>query len=83
MKNELQTYVSHIEKYLDGCFDFYEFEPQAVLFDSMRYSLLAGGKRLRPVFVFDFWPDGRRLLARCHPLRRRRGDDPYLLPDPR
>ena len=54
MKNELQTYVSHIENYLDGCFDFYEFEPQTVLFDSMRYSLLAGGKRLRPVFVFDF-----------------------------
>ena len=54
MKNELQTYVSHIENYLDGCFDFYEFEPQGVLFDSMRYSLLAGGKRLRPIFVLDF-----------------------------
>ena len=54
MKNELNAYVNHIESYLDGCFDFYEFEPQGVLFDSMRYSLLAGGKRLRPVFVFDF-----------------------------
>ena len=70
MKNELQTYVSHIESYLDGCFDFYEFEPQGVLFDSMRYSLLAGGKRLRPVFVFDFcrmaggcWPDATPFAA--------------------
>ncbi len=70
MKNELQTYVSHIEKYLGGCFDFYEFEPQHVLFDSMRYSLLAGGKRLRPVFVFDFcrmaggcWPDATPFAA--------------------
>ena len=70
MKNELQTYVNHIENYLDGCFDFYEFEPQAVLFDSMRYSLLAGGKRLRPVFVFDFcrmaggcWPDATPFAA--------------------
>ena len=70
MKNELQTYVSHIEKYLDGCFDFYEFEPQTVLFDSMRYSLLAGGMRLRPVFVFDFcrmaggcWPDATPFAA--------------------
>ena len=70
MKNELQTYVSHIENYLDGCFDFYEFEPQGVLFDSMRYSLLAGGKRLRPVFVFDFcrmaggcWPDATPFAA--------------------
>ena len=70
MKHELQTYVSHIENYLDGCFDFYEFEPQTVLFDSMRYSLLAGGKRLRPVFVFDFcrmaggcWPDATPFAA--------------------
>ena len=70
MKNELKSYVSHIENYLDGCFDFYEFEPQGVLFDSMRYSLLAGGKRLRPVFVFDFcrmaggcWPDATPFAA--------------------
>ena len=70
MKDEMQTYVNHIEKYLDTCFDFYEFEPQTVLFDSMRYSLLAGGKRLRPVFVFDFcrmaggcWPDATPFAA--------------------
>lgn len=70
MKNELQTYVNHIENYLDGCFDFYEFEPQGVLFDSMRYSLLAGGKRLRPVLAFDFcrmaggcWPDATPFAA--------------------
>lgn len=70
MKNELQTYVNHIESYLDSCFDFYEFEPQGILFDSMRYSLLAGGKRLRPVFVFDFcrmaggcWPDATPFAA--------------------
>ena len=29
-------------------------EPQKVLFESMDYSLLAGGKRLRPIFVLDF-----------------------------
>ena len=70
MKPEMQTYVRHIENYLDGCFDFYEFEPQSVLFDSMRYSLLAGGKRLRPVLVFDFcrmaggcWPDATPFAA--------------------
>ena len=70
MKNDLKAYVNHIETYLDGCFDFYEFEPQTVLFDSMRYSLLAGGKRLRPVFVFDFcrmaggcWPDATPFAA--------------------
>ena len=70
MKDEMQVYVNHIESYLDGCFDFYEFEPQTILFDSMRYSLLAGGKRLRPVFVFDFcrmaggcWPDATPFAA--------------------
>lgn len=54
MKQMLSTYQQFIEAYLDKeCF-CYEKEPQKVLFDAMRYSLLAGGKRLRPVFVFDF-----------------------------
>ena len=55
MKNDLMSqYVEHIEKYLATAYDHYQVEPQHILFDSMRYSLLAGGKRLRPVFVFDF-----------------------------
>ena len=50
----LKEYQTFIEQYLDqNCFR-YDTEPQQVLFDSMRYSLLAGGKRLRPIFVFDF-----------------------------
>ena len=49
-----QAYIDHIEAYLDDhCFQ-YNSEPQQKLFDAMRYSLLAGGKRLRPIFVFDF-----------------------------
>ena len=49
-----QAYIEHIEAYLDSkCFQ-YDYEPQQKLFDAMRYSLLAGGKRLRPIFVFDF-----------------------------
>jgi geranylgeranyl diphosphate synthase type II len=35
------------------CF-VYEEEPQQILFSAMRYSLLAGGKRLRPILAFDF-----------------------------
>ena len=47
-------YVHAIEQYLnEQCFQ-YESEPQKILFSAMRYSLLAGGKRLRPIFVFDF-----------------------------
>ena len=54
MKIELRQYQQFIESYLaDECF-CYPQQPQQVLFESMRYSLLAGGKRLRPVFVFDF-----------------------------
>ncbi len=53
-KEQNAQYLAYIEKYLDEqCFQ-YESQPQKVLFDAMRYSLLAGGKRLRPIFVFDF-----------------------------
>ena len=54
MKTKLKYYQEFMENYLrDQCF-CYPQEPQQILFESMRYSLLAGGKRLRPVFVFDF-----------------------------
>ena len=49
-----QTYKSFIEQYLsEKCF-VYPDQPQQRLFEAMRYSLLAGGKRLRPIFVLDF-----------------------------
>ncbi len=49
-----KEYLQYIEEYLDQqCFCGLQ-EPQKELFDAMRYSLLAGGKRLRPIFVFDF-----------------------------
>ena len=47
-------YQEYIEEYLDEQCFCYDSEPQKILFDAMRYSLLAGGKRLRPVLVFDF-----------------------------
>ncbi len=47
-------YLQYIEDYLDKHCFFNLPEPQQELFDAMRYSLLAGGKRLRPIFVFDF-----------------------------
>ena len=53
-KEQNQLYLDHIEAYLDSeCFR-YDAEPQQTLFTAMRYSLLAGGKRLRPIFAFDF-----------------------------
>lgn len=49
-----KAYQDFIEKYLDEACFHHDSEPQQKLFSSMRYSLLAGGKRLRPIFVFDF-----------------------------
>ncbi len=51
---QYKAYLTCIEEYLDKQCLLYESQPQKILFESMRYSLLAGGKRLRPVFVFDF-----------------------------
>lgn len=53
-KEQYGLYLDCIESYLDDACFRYDSEPQKVLFSAMRYSLLAGGKRLRPVFVFDF-----------------------------
>lgn len=49
-----KIYLDFIENYLNQeCF-IYQAEPQKALFDAMRYSLLAGGKRLRPILVLEF-----------------------------
>ncbi len=47
-------YTAFIENYLQECCVNYPKVPQKALIDAMRYSLLAGGKRLRPIFVLDF-----------------------------
>lgn len=49
-----QEYRAYIERYLDEKLRKFDSEPQKLLFSAMRYSLLAGGKRLRPIFVFEF-----------------------------
>ena len=53
-EKQLKEYQAKIEDYLNTQCSVYPLEPQQTLFESMRYSLLAGGKRLRPVLVFDF-----------------------------
>ncbi len=50
----LHQYVRQVESYLDEACFRNDTQPQKKLFESMRYSLLAGGKRLRPVMVLDF-----------------------------
>ena len=53
---EIRTkeYKEHIEKFLKDFYAPFHGEPQKILYDAMEYSLLAGGKRLRPIFAFDF-----------------------------
>ena len=53
-EERLTQYKKHIEHYLESYYNSFQEEPQARLFDAIRYSLLAGGKRLRPIFVFEF-----------------------------
>lgn len=47
-------YREYIEHYLKDFYQQFHSEPQKTLFEAMEYSLLAGGKRLRPVFAFEF-----------------------------
>ena len=49
-----REYREYIEQYLSHKIANFPDQPQQELFDAMRYSLLAGGKRLRPIFAFDF-----------------------------
>ncbi len=50
--DELKILQNEINAALDGF--FWEDCPQKVLLDAMRYSLLAGGKRIRPVLLLKF-----------------------------
>ncbi|QUH26638.1 polyprenyl synthetase family protein [Serpentinicella alkaliphila] len=49
-KNELTQYMELINKHLDQVMNM-EKEENYILIDSMKYSLFAGGKRLRPVLA--------------------------------
>ena len=52
-KTRMDTYRQEVEMYLSGCFTDMSL-PQKTILDAMRYSLLAGGKRIRPVLLLEF-----------------------------
>lgn len=52
-KNRLDEYRKAVEEFLHGCFAD-ESAAQWELYRAMRYSLLAGGKRIRPVLALEF-----------------------------
>ena len=49
-----REYRKYVESFLEKWYSRFENEPQKPLFEAMQYSLLAGGKRLRPIFAFEF-----------------------------
>ena len=49
-----REYRDYIENYLKDFYAQFHSEPQKPLFEAVEYSLLAGGKRLRPIFAFEF-----------------------------
>ena len=56
MKNNTRfdSYREYIEQYMSDWYSRFHDLPQKQLFEAMEYSLLAGGKRLRPLFAFEF-----------------------------
>lgn len=68
--NRIETYKQHTEQFLKDWYSRFQQEPQAQLFEAMHYSLLAGGKRLRPIFAYEFcrmcggqWQDATALAC--------------------
>ena len=54
MNNRAAEYKSYIESFLKDFYAQFHDLPQSKLFEAMEYSLLAGGKRLRPVLAMEF-----------------------------
>lgn len=54
LEKRSEEYRSFIEAYMADFYREFHCEPQKELFQAMEYSLLAPGKRLRPIFAFEF-----------------------------
>ena len=53
-EDRIALYREYIERYLKEFYAQWQDEPQTRLYDAISYSLLAGGKRLRPILAFEF-----------------------------
>ena len=54
LNERTEEYRSYIEEYLSSWLNVFEKEPQKLLYDAMGYSMLGGGKRLRPIMTLEF-----------------------------
>ena len=54
LEKQCREYRAYVEDYLKEHYDALNDQPQKLLFDAMQYSLMAGGKRIRPMLAFEF-----------------------------
>ena len=54
LEQQSREYREYLETYLQEHYQKLSDEPQKLLFEAMQYSLMAGGKRLRPIMTFEF-----------------------------
>ena len=54
LEKQCREYREYLEGYLKEHYEALSDQPQKLLFDAMQYSLMAGGKRLRPILAFEF-----------------------------
>ena len=54
LEEQCCEYRDCVENYLTKHYEALEDQPQKLLLDAMEYSLLAGGKRLRPILTLEF-----------------------------
>ena len=52
--NMFEQRLPYVEEALDRCMPAHEDEEDALVFEAARYSLLAGGKRIRPLLLLEF-----------------------------
>lgn len=52
--NMFELRLPYIDEALDRCMPLHENEEDALVFEAARYSLLAGGKRIRPLLLLEF-----------------------------
>lgn len=53
-EQRFRKYHDYIEAYLTQYISKFKNEPQKLLYEAMAYSLLSGGKRLRPILTLEF-----------------------------
>ena len=54
LRKQTEEYRNFIEEYLRDFYQRLHGEPQKQLFEAMEYSLLGGGKRIRPILTLEF-----------------------------